>query len=72
MGPGVLSPGIKRPGREACHSPPCSDEVKNSGAMIIYILSCINFPDDDSYLIEIPSLVFVVKHVNTRALSFIP
>jgi hypothetical protein len=27
--PGALSPGIKRPGREADHSPPSSAEVKN-------------------------------------------
>jgi hypothetical protein len=32
--PGALSPGIKRPGREADHSPPASDEVKK---MWIYI-----------------------------------
>jgi hypothetical protein len=28
--PGVLSLGIKRPGREADHSPPCSAKVKNA------------------------------------------
>jgi hypothetical protein len=28
--PGVLSPGVKRPGREADHSHPASAEVKNS------------------------------------------
>jgi hypothetical protein len=28
-GNGVLSPGVKRPGREVNHSPPCSTEVKN-------------------------------------------
>jgi hypothetical protein len=28
--PGVLSPGLKRPGREADHSPPTSAEVKNT------------------------------------------
>jgi hypothetical protein len=27
---GVLSPGVKRPGREADHSPPSSAEVKNA------------------------------------------
>jgi hypothetical protein len=32
--PGVLSPGVKRPGREADHSPPASAEVKK---MWIYI-----------------------------------
>jgi hypothetical protein len=26
--PGALSPGVKRPGREADHSPPTSAEVK--------------------------------------------
>jgi len=26
--PGALSLGVKRPGREADHSPPCSAEVK--------------------------------------------
>jgi hypothetical protein len=28
--PGALSPGAKRPGREADHSPPTSAEVKNT------------------------------------------
>jgi hypothetical protein len=28
--PGTLSLGVKRPGREADHSPPSSDEVKNA------------------------------------------
>jgi hypothetical protein len=28
--PGVLSLGVKRPGREADHSPASSDEVKNA------------------------------------------
>jgi hypothetical protein len=28
MGPGVFSPGVKRPGREAVHLPPASAEVK--------------------------------------------
>jgi hypothetical protein len=28
--PGALSPGVKRPGREADHSPPASAEVKNT------------------------------------------
>jgi hypothetical protein len=27
--PGTLSPGIKRPGREADHLPPASAEIKN-------------------------------------------
>jgi hypothetical protein len=31
--PGASSPGIKRPGREADHSPPPSEEVKNGGAV---------------------------------------
>jgi hypothetical protein len=31
--PGALSPGVKRPGREADHSPPSSAEVKNGGAI---------------------------------------
>jgi hypothetical protein len=31
--PGPLSPAVKRPGREADHSPPSSVEVKNGGAM---------------------------------------
>jgi hypothetical protein len=30
----ALSPGIKRPGGEADHSPPSSAEVKNSGAVL--------------------------------------
>jgi hypothetical protein len=36
--PGVLSPGVKRPGREADHSPPTSAEVKK---MCIYTSSFI-------------------------------
>jgi hypothetical protein len=32
-GPGALSPGIKRPGLEADHSSPSSEEVKNGGAI---------------------------------------
>jgi hypothetical protein len=32
MGTG-LSPAVKRPGREAEHSPPFSDEVRNGGAI---------------------------------------
>jgi hypothetical protein len=31
--PGVLFPGVKRPGREADHSPPSSAEVKNGGGV---------------------------------------
>jgi hypothetical protein len=31
--PAALSSGIKRPGREADHSPPSSAEVKNDGAI---------------------------------------
>jgi hypothetical protein len=27
--PGTLSSGVKRPGHESDHSPPCSSEVKN-------------------------------------------
>jgi hypothetical protein len=30
MGPGALSPGVKRPGHEAYNSPPISTEVKKS------------------------------------------
>jgi hypothetical protein len=30
---GALSPRLKRPGREADHSPPSSAEVKNGGAI---------------------------------------
>jgi hypothetical protein len=30
---GALFPGVKRPGREADHSPPSSAEVKNGGAV---------------------------------------
>jgi hypothetical protein len=30
--PGDISPGLKRPKREADHSPPSSAEVKNGGA----------------------------------------
>jgi len=30
MEPGALSLGVKRPGREADHSPPSSAEVKNA------------------------------------------
>jgi hypothetical protein len=33
MGTGALSPGVKRPGREADHSPPSSADVKNGGAI---------------------------------------
>jgi hypothetical protein len=29
---GTLSPGVKRPGRQADHSPPSSAKVKNGGA----------------------------------------
>jgi hypothetical protein len=31
--PGSLSPGVKRPGREADHSSPSSTELKNGGAV---------------------------------------
>jgi hypothetical protein len=31
--PGTLYPGVKRPAREADHSPPSSAEVKNGGAI---------------------------------------
>jgi hypothetical protein len=39
MGAGALSPGVKRPGREADHSPPASAEVKK---MWIYTSTPIN------------------------------
>jgi hypothetical protein len=29
----ALYPGLKRPGREADHSPPCSAKVRNTGAI---------------------------------------
>jgi hypothetical protein len=32
--PGALSPGVKRPGHEADHSPPTSAEFKNIGVCI--------------------------------------
>jgi hypothetical protein len=32
--PGALSPRVKRPGREADHSPPSSAEVKNGGDIL--------------------------------------
>jgi hypothetical protein len=31
---GIIFPGVKRPGREADHSPPFSAEVKNVGALL--------------------------------------
>jgi hypothetical protein len=31
--PGALAPGVRRPGREAVHSSPSSDEVKNGGTI---------------------------------------
>jgi hypothetical protein len=33
VGTGNFLPGVKRPGREADHSPPASTEVKNGGAV---------------------------------------
>jgi hypothetical protein len=33
IGTGAISPGVKRPGREADHSPPSSAEVNNGGAI---------------------------------------
>jgi hypothetical protein len=38
--PETISPGVKRPGREADHSPPSSAKVKNAGAippLLIYL-----------------------------------
>jgi hypothetical protein len=32
--PGAISRGVKRQGREADHSPPCSAEVRNGGAIL--------------------------------------
>jgi hypothetical protein len=32
--PGTFFPGVKRPGREANHSPPTNTEVKNGGAIL--------------------------------------
>jgi hypothetical protein len=42
MSTGDLSPGIKRPGREAGHSPPSSAEVTNGGAIpaLLRMSSC--------------------------------
>jgi hypothetical protein len=37
----AISPGVKRPGREADHSPPSSAEVKNAAA-IPSPLICLN------------------------------
>jgi hypothetical protein len=34
MNTGLLSPGIKRPGRVADHSLPSSDKIKNGGAIL--------------------------------------
>jgi hypothetical protein len=43
MGAGALSPGVKRPGHEADHSPPCSAEVKE--CVELYL----NFPNTPSW-----------------------
>jgi hypothetical protein len=34
--PEALFPGVKQPGREACHLLPCRDDVKNGGAIPPY------------------------------------
>jgi hypothetical protein len=34
VGTGGWLPGVKRPGREADHSPPSSAEIKNGGAIL--------------------------------------
>jgi hypothetical protein len=39
--PGAISPGIKRPGREAGHSPPSSLEVKN-GEIYLHSPICLH------------------------------
>jgi hypothetical protein len=36
MGTGALSPGVKRPGLEADHSPPASAEVKENVDLYIH------------------------------------
>jgi hypothetical protein len=38
--PGALSPGVNWPWREADHSPPSSDEVKNSGTILPLAAMC--------------------------------
>jgi hypothetical protein len=43
--PGAPSPGVKRPGREADHSPPTSAEAKNGGAIpplpYVFMAQCL-------------------------------
>jgi hypothetical protein len=39
----ALSPGLKRPGREADHSPPSSIEVKNDGAIPHFTYVCMEW-----------------------------
>jgi hypothetical protein len=40
--PGALSPGVKRPGREADHSPPASAEVKKNVGLHIHSPICLH------------------------------
>jgi len=41
-GEGVISPEVKRPGREADHSPPSSAEVRNAWTYTSTALICVH------------------------------
>jgi hypothetical protein len=63
--PGALSPGVKRTGREADHSPPTSDEVKKmwiytSTPPYAFMAQClIKHRDKFTFILLLKNLIFV-------------
>jgi hypothetical protein len=64
----VVSSGVKRQAREADHSPPSSDQVKNSGAnhILLHLYDLINEAQGQFYhylIYEFSSMQFLVKNL---------
>jgi len=66
MGTGVLTPGVKRPGREADHSPPSTAEVKpewsyTSTPQYIFMSCCLIKQLSNGYVLKAS---YLIKHGN--------
>jgi hypothetical protein len=73
MGTGALSLGVKRPGREADHSPPCSTDVKNewsytSISQYVFMAWCLVKHRDNSTF-TLPCYIMTLFHLH-RLLNF--
>jgi hypothetical protein len=67
--PGALSLGVKRPGREADHSPPSSAEVKNAWSYTstppyVFMAWCL-VKHRDNFTLPLPFFTHCIKNIST-------